>query len=436
MRKKKILILAYYFPPNSAISSHRPASWAVELAKNGFDVTVITRHWTGTEQNWKAYLSKTENKEIVQHEKGYKIIYLPFDPNYSNIFKFKLLNKLYHQFLFFKGIFSIETNTLQWQPFLRKYLKDHACDLLIATSPPLNIIKLAYEISKEKKIPFITDYRDFENEIILRNDKKSAIREFGVKYFFYYRLRVFYHRIISEKAVLVTSINTQILNFLIQKKQSSKLLILNGYEKETFSKLSKYSQDFSNFTISIIGSIYPQQNLHLFLQSFKKFVENREVKVNLNFIGLNAFPEVANKVKSHLPYDFVKITDRISRESALEIGKSSHVLFYPGWEGYSGVYSGKIFEYLGLQRNILIAPGDNDVIDSLIAETKAGRVEYSKEGILNTLNTWYNEWENTGELKYKGNQSLITKYSRENQAKKLRIKIKEVLESKYNSSKD
>ena len=75
----------------------------------------------------------------------------------------------------------------------------------------------------------------------------------------------------------------------------------------------------------------------------------------------------------------------------------------------------KFFEYLGLQRNILLAPSDNDVNAALIDETKSNRGGYYwRNGCC--IIRWYHEWKHTGRLQYEGNTATIKKYTREKQA--------------------
>ena len=42
---KKVLILAYDFPPNNSIGSQRPYSWYQHFINNQLYPVIITRHW-------------------------------------------------------------------------------------------------------------------------------------------------------------------------------------------------------------------------------------------------------------------------------------------------------------------------------------------------------------------------------------------------------
>ena len=146
------------------------------------------------------------------------------------------------------------------------------------------------------------------------------------------------------------------------------------------------------------------------------------------FVGVNAIKEVADKIRDNIPSKYITITDRIPQEEALDIGKRSHALFYAGWTNWRGVYSAKIFEYLAMKKNILIAPGDNYSIDELMRKSNAGVIANSTDEFSNTLKDWYQQWRQSGKLEFSGKFEIAEKYSRQNQARILINKIEEIVQ--------
>jgi len=84
-----------------------------------------------------------------------------------------------------------------------------------------------------------------------------------------------------------------------------------------------------------------------------------------------------------------------------------------------GIYTGKVFEYLGARRPILVIPRTEGVLDELMEETGAGVAASSEEELIMLLAKWYDEFLTTGSLKYRGKEEAISKYTREQQARKL-----------------
>jgi hypothetical protein len=167
---------------------------------------------------------------------------------------------------------------------------------------------------------------------------------------------------------------------------------------------------------------YIVQDLNILLKGLEKFLFyniNNGNNINVNFIGAGSVSEIKELITEKLNFKNVLITNKIERKKAIEIGKKSHILIYAGWKNYKGVYSGKIFEYLGLKNNILIAPKDNGVIDNLLKETKAGISVNTSEEVFYYLQNNYQHWLEYKNIKYYGIPEKINCYTRENQNKKI-----------------
>ena len=82
------------------------------------------------------------------------------------------------------------------------------------------------------------------------------------------------------------------------------------------------------------------------------------------------------------------------------------------------VHLGNTFDYLIAGKTILMAPDDHSVVGDLIRETKAGHIANTPEEVCDQLSAWYKEWQQTGQVKWYGNQKAIEQYSRESQVSK------------------
>ena len=80
--KKKIVILAYDFPPYLSIGAMRPYSWYKYLDKNEWEITVVTRNWDSEIINAIDYVKPSKNKKLAIDVTEEGAIYrLPFKPN-------------------------------------------------------------------------------------------------------------------------------------------------------------------------------------------------------------------------------------------------------------------------------------------------------------------------------------------------------------------
>jgi hypothetical protein len=161
-------------------------------------------------------------------------------------------------------------------------------------------------------------------------------------------------------------------------------------------------------------------NLSVMIEACRLVVTRHpDARIRFRFIGLLLNKKVADMFKAALPEKNLEITHRLPQAEAMEIASSSQVLMLAGFDELKGAYTTKIFEYLGLRRNVLQIPGDRDVVESLIHHTKAGKAPHTAEEAYSVIMDWYNEWQEKGTLGYNGDMEKIMEFSRENQFKKL-----------------
>lgn len=417
----KIVIISFYYPPCQGVASWRIQAMANTLCNYGYNIEVLTRSWGGNENGWDDYLEPNTERKTIQESKNLKISHLPF--NTLNNKHHPLVQKAIILSKWMKGNFQTEQDfTREAETYLNQ-LK-YKPNLIISSSFPLNVHNLNYRFSLKNNIPYILDFRDtWNNEDLNIHQTKKLSRL--IEDFF---RRKYIKKWIANSKAYTTISDVFITHFQKELKiniNHPNASIYNGFEKAILQK-KRREENVETFTISIVGTIYPKQDITFMLDGFKSFLKDKN-NVIINFIGVTAIRKVAEEIKQVLPSKKINITDRIPRSEALKYGQKSHVLYYIGWKGYKGVYSGKIFEYLAHKRNILIAPGDEDVLDQLLNRTKTGKSASTIKEMVSILEKWFQEWQTKKQLEYHGLESEIQKFTRENQFKKL-TKLIEALE--------
>jgi hypothetical protein len=416
---KKALIISYYFPPYNGVPGWRPYSWFSHFHKSNIHPTVITRHWNGNENTWSDSIKESETPLITNEREHGTVLHLPYQHSrlkkFSDTALFKIpgLSKIYYLFLMLLGRLSVEIDAYySFKKFLVTYLKDHTFDIVIVSAPPQNLVRLGYFIKKKYNIPFAVDYRDiWDNDELKENYKPGFNRKIRTI------ITKIYMRKWLKEAEFIITVSASLAKRIRSITQKEVQEITNGFEEELFNH-QDVTPSKTIFTISIIGTIYPQQDISIIIDGLNKFITAAgPAKVKLNFIGIEAIDKISQEIKSKLGKECLYTTQRLSREAAIEYTLTSHVLLYAGWKNYQGIYSGKIFDYLGARRNILIAPGDNDVIDSIVTKSNAGKIANTVDEFYSILMNWFHEWEASGVLSYKGKQEVINYYTRENQTK-------------------
>jgi glycosyltransferase involved in cell wall biosynthesis len=167
---KKILILAYDFPPYNSIGAQRPASWLKYFPLNEIDTTIVTRHWSRDVASPIDYIKPSENQKESNEEISElsRVIRAPFNPNYRDklILKYGFEKKIIFRkavsYIFSYAKFFIKRfdETYSIYKSAEAYIIKNKPDLIIATAEPFILFKHAQKLSEKYHIPWVADYRD------------------------------------------------------------------------------------------------------------------------------------------------------------------------------------------------------------------------------------------------------------------------------------
>lgn len=431
MKMKKILILAYFFPPSNFAGSFRSYSFAKYLNKFGYYPVVVTRK---SKENTSSFYDMAE--EIggdVVHEvhDGYEVYYMP----YKNSNRDKLLVKYGNaKFVLFRKILTLVEQLFQYIcngviPYRNMYAQSkkllEASDeysFILASGKPYILFKFAYLLSKRFKIKWIAEYRDEWNSCSNQNNV-----------FEYQKVLLHIEKFFEKKwiktASCIISVSDYITNSIRRYHGQKGYTILNGFDQDDYNAFEKEPlNDF--FTITYNGSLYATQPIEIFIEGFIQFLKSHtfEQPPLLQFPGLLTMPETASKVTELLKgyEDYYQITGRILKKEVIRMQMRSHLLLMVGHTSVKGTYSSKIFEYLACRRPVLLCPSDGDVLVELIKNTKSGFICNTEKEVVELLERMYKDYDvNLPDY----NEIEIKRYSRENQVKVL-ARIMEEIEVK------
>ena len=426
---KKILILSYHFPPQNNIASRRSVAYAEYLMQSNIYPTIVTHEFTGD-----GY--PVVSNEIKSESFGsYTVVRTPYMKTYIGKFQKKVkrvpwLLNLFNMCLWSLGHLDSEQldSYLSYRKFLRKHLVEHQYDLVLAIYSPSHHIRSAYAIHKKFGIPYVVDYRDlWDNGLLRKTSYKPSIGRKVLNYF-----SKLYHRKWLRKALFITSVSQPLVDYL---KHVSGLqncyLITNGFEASIFNSLQK--KESEKFQITHGGTIYNDQDMKHFIQGIRFFYDELKAEDRGLFQILIIGSRNQNKVsqiKEGLADVQIEVSERLNRSEALQLMKNSSILYYPAFTSHRGIYSGKIFEYLGLGNNILVTPTDSDVVEELMRHTDAGIATSDPRVVARFLKENFEHWRIFGHMRYKGNSAIINEYSREVQVSKMAVLINNFLEDK------
>jgi len=129
-------------------------------------------------------------------------------------------------------------------------------------------------------------------------------------------------------------------------------------------------------TIVYTGTIYQgkQDTTKLFV-ALRELIDEGlgESDIRVEFYG-DELVWLRGEIEQYGLLNTVSQCGRVSHEEALQIQREADILLLLKWEDLQedGVYTRKVFEYLGARRPILATGGHDDVVTELLLETGAG----------------------------------------------------------------
>ena len=431
---KKLLILAYDFPPYVSVGGLRPYNWYRYLKEFGVEPIVVTRQWGNVHGNQLDYIAAGESdKTIVEQTAFGTILKTPYTPNFANRLllkhgekKYALARKSVSAYYEFAQFLKPVGPKAELYRAAREYLQNNKVDAIIATGDPFVLFSYASKLSEEFGIPWIADYRDTWVQ-----DKTGYGNIFTKSW-----NTLFEKRIIKSASKITTVshfIRKQLENNIRSKEYE---IILNGFNPDAIDKSVGINQNNDVFTIDFAGSIYNWHPIELFLEVCSEFLST-EKSFQINFYGLNnpeKLTDLLDKKFSNLK-KHITVFPKIENEQLVQILAKANVFLL--FNDYS-ILGTKIFTYLGIKRKILFCFSDDleslilkkkhfnlTEIDSeskhlqadLIKETNSGVIVKDAAHLGEVLQELYTEFQTTGKIACAS--VGVEKYSRKIQVEKL-----------------
>ena len=304
MKKLKITIVTYSWPPRNSISTHRPYSWARYWSEKGEDVTILTAKKQSFDHPLDLELSKL---------KGVKVIEMPYQFFGSWIVKFSPIEKIakLFRFKFLNYLGEVNDPRNNWfltsSPIFSKIARES--DIVISTYGP----EVSHTIGCRMKmlcpsIYWIADYRDLwsDNPSLINATKrlKESLSKEEIETVKY--------------ADLTTSVSKDICQRLHKLHNKTSIKITNGFDvnekivkKDLSKKISKLNKTFK---IVYTGLIYNDRSPLMLFDAIVNLIKKKKIPKNsiiVEFYGsrLDDIKELSQlskylniiKIKGHIP---------------------------------------------------------------------------------------------------------------------------------------
>lgn len=389
----KVLIVSAYFPPGNAIGSVRVGKLAKHLKDNGCDVRVISA--------LDDTLAQTLPVELEEgHVMATRWLDLHSLPRLimgggkakgggnANARGSRLMGVAYD---LFRAFFHWPDRHVAWyfpaRKAGRRLMEDWRPDVIYASAWPITSLMVGASLSREFSVPWIAELRD----LWLDNH--------------YYRVpvwrrwidRILERKLLTSASLLVT-VSEPLAEILKTKFAKPTAVVLNGFDpSDVVERQCASSRDV--LTISYTGMIYPGRRdprpLFEALQQMGPLAK----RIRVRFFG-RILPGVQALIDSYGLQGSVEACAPVPYQEALRIQAESDVLLLLMWDTPEerGVYTGKLFEYLGAKRPILSLGLERGVASDLIRDRQAGVVTNDPKCIAEALGRWLKQKDLLGEV--------------------------------------
>ena len=314
-----------------------------------------------------------------------------------------------------------------WKPFAIKageeLLKTEKIDAMISCHPFTSHL-VASNLKASYDIPWLADFPDLwsQNHLYRYSPLRKPINK---------RLEL---KTLSRADALVTVSEPWAEKLRALHRGKSVYTITHGFDPEEVN--IPPASLTSKFTITYTGFIYTgKQDPTKLFAALRDLISEGAVAPNdieVRFYGTGA-AWLEKEIDRYGLSNVVKHYGHVPRGNALERQRESQVLLLLDWNDpkEKGVFSGKVFEYLGARRPILAIGGStDDVAHKLLTETKAGIPATNAPNIKRALAELYQEYKLRGEVAYNGIEGELNKYSHREMARK----FSEILDHLTNTS--
>lgn len=394
----RLLVISYFFPPFNSIGAVRVGKIAKYLHQGGHDVRVITARDQPLQATLPLeipaanviatpWLNVNRPAELVLGgrrrvaERGYAPAPGKAGPLRAMV---RSAGGLY------KSLLNVPDGEIGWLPYAwraaSRLIREWKPDAIYASSQPVTSLLVAHRLSRRFGVPWIAELRDLWTD---NHHQRHGPLRLGLE-------RTLERRVLSSAAGMVT-VSEPLAETLRARFAKPAAVVLNGFDPDDYPEPAPRPRE-APLRIVYTGMVYPgRQDPSPLFQALRLLDDPGRVEVVFYGRYQHAVEELAAQ---HGVGEQVRAAGAIPYEESLRAQREADVLLSLMWPDPSqrGIYTGKLFEYLGARRPVLGVGLAMGVAAELIQERGVGVVLQTPEQIAAQLRRWLAEKEERGAI--------------------------------------
>lgn len=385
---KKVLIVAYYFPPSGGPGVQRVLKYVQYLRDFGWEPVVLTVSNGSFPARDESLLKEIpEGVRVVRTE-----IFEPYD-----LYR-KLTGKA-------KGV-AIDVNTIRKEgtrlPMSERFaeliratlfipdarigwysnamkaglevIANEGIDAIYSSSPPYTCAIISRGLKRKTGLPWIAGFRDPWTRFITTPKRWFLPASID---------RMLEHAVFREAdeiEVAWLGITLDALAKYPDLSPSKFHHLPNGYDSRDIPVVDRSERTDDRFTVTYTGSMYGRRNPDAFLRAVESLVHRGEVdrsRIRLRFIGRFG-EEVMEMFRQSDLGEAIEVVGYMAHSESIRqlLLADALLLVVDEYEGSGDVVPGKVYEYIGSRRPVLAVAPELSAIADLIHETGGGYVAH------------------------------------------------------------
>lgn len=393
IKLKKILIIAYPFPPIPYSGSYRIIRICKGLARLSVEIHALSINIDDNIPNDYDLLEQLPEIVIIHRTPIIDpwLKYQKWKKNNKDRKGFKYINKILS---FLLRLITIPDHQIFWIPFAvlnaRRIIKKHHIKSILVSSPPNSSQFIGYFLKKITKVKWIADFRD---PIVGNIAATHLISPKG------FMSRIESRILIALEKLVVKNADIGIANTETHRRELTKnfntdkfVTIRNSFDEDDYKGIS--GEKYDKFTVSHLGSMYGLRKADVLFKAIKKLegsVAPEPLKLQVQFVGSNDL-RLKQQVCDYGVERYIEIKGMVSHKKAIEIMVKSHLLLLikATGEGNYGQIPAKFFEYLGAGNRILyLGPQISEVAEIMHRLNCGYTIGNDKEEMFSVLRKEY-----------------------------------------------